>query len=47
MRHAALTYLAINCAAQIQTLIELRAIHLEQRGKMSRYGPLIVLEVLK
>lgn len=39
---------AIICAAaQIQTLIELRAIHLEQRGKMSRYAPLIVLEVLK
>lgn len=32
---------------QVQTLIELRAIHLEQRGKMSRYGPLIFLELLK
>lgn len=35
------------CCPQVQTLIELRAIHLEERGKMSRYGPLIGLEVLK
>jgi hypothetical protein len=32
---------------QVQTLIELRAIHMEQRGKMSKYGPLIALELLK
>eukprot|EP00878_Enallax_costatus_P039270 GHUV01044854.1.p1 GENE.GHUV01044854.1~~GHUV01044854.1.p1 ORF type:complete len:173 (+),score=50.57 GHUV01044854.1:193-711(+) len=32
---------------QVQTLVELRAIQLEQRGKMSRYGPLMVLESVK
>ena len=33
--------------AQVQTLVELRAIQLEAAGKMSRYGPLIALELLK
>jgi hypothetical protein len=42
-----LLMLVIVAAPQVQTLIELRAIHLEERGKMSRYGPLIGLEVLK
>ncbi|KAF6252552.1 hypothetical protein COO60DRAFT_517416 [Scenedesmus sp. NREL 46B-D3] len=32
---------------QVQTLVELRAIQLEQRGKMSRYGPLMALELIK
>eukprot|EP00879_Flechtneria_rotunda_P027651 GHRR01029629.1.p1 GENE.GHRR01029629.1~~GHRR01029629.1.p1 ORF type:complete len:158 (+),score=43.63 GHRR01029629.1:754-1227(+) len=32
---------------QVQTLVELRAIQLEQRGKMSKYGPLILLEAVK
>ncbi|KAI8476029.1 MAG: hypothetical protein J3K34DRAFT_516939 [Monoraphidium minutum] len=32
---------------QVQTLVELRAMQLEARGKMSRYGPLIALEALK
>jgi hypothetical protein len=32
---------------QVQTLVELRAIQLEQRGKMSRYGPLMALELVK
>ena len=38
---------ALPSAAQVQTLVELRAIQLEARGKMSRYGPLIGLELLK
>ncbi|WIA21530.1 hypothetical protein OEZ85_000729 [Tetradesmus obliquus] len=32
---------------QVQTLVELRAIQMEQRGKMSRYGPLMALELVK
>lgn len=39
--------IADNTLKQVQTLVELRAIHLEQRGKMSRYGPLAVLEAVK
>lgn len=35
------------CMLQVETLVELRAIQLEQRGKMSRYGPLVVLEAIK
>lgn len=33
--------------AQVETIIELRAMHMERMGKMSRYGPLTVLEVGK
>lgn len=32
---------------QIETLVELRAMYLESKGKMSRYGPLAVLETVK
>jgi len=32
---------------QVQTLVELRAMQLEARGKMSRYSPLVALELLK
>ncbi|KAJ9517478.1 hypothetical protein QJQ45_024956 [Haematococcus lacustris] len=32
---------------QVEVIYELRAMHLENMGKMSRYGPLTVLEVVK
>jgi len=32
---------------QVETIIELRAMHLEDVGKMSRYAPLIALESIK
>ncbi|PNH09016.1 hypothetical protein TSOC_004348 [Tetrabaena socialis] len=32
---------------QVETLIELRAMSLERQGKMSRYGPLVVVESVK
>jgi hypothetical protein len=31
----------------MEILVELRAMHLERKGKMSRYGPLAVLELAK
>ncbi len=45
MRAHGLTLTAI--PLQVQTLVELRAIDMERRGKMSRYGPLLLLELLK
>jgi hypothetical protein len=32
---------------QIQMLVELRGMALEQQGKMSRYSPLVVVELVK
>jgi hypothetical protein len=32
---------------QVQTLVEIRGMELERRGKLSRYGPLAVLELVK
>lgn len=32
---------------QVETLVELRAVHMEQHGKMSRYSPLLILESTK
>jgi len=32
---------------QVQVLVELRAIFLEEKGRMSRYGPLILVELIK
>ncbi len=32
---------------QVEILVELRAIHMERAGKMSRYGPLLILEGCK
>jgi hypothetical protein len=31
----------------VQTLVEIRGMELERRGKLSRYGPLAVLELVK
>jgi hypothetical protein len=39
--------LYLDLLEQVETLIELRAIHLERRGKLSRYAPLVVLESTK
>jgi hypothetical protein len=32
---------------QVETLVELRSMHLEDMGKMSRFGPLAVMEITK
>lgn len=32
---------------QVETLVELRAMHMEDMGKMSRYGPLAMMETAK
>ncbi|KAG1678952.1 hypothetical protein FOA52_013015 [Chlamydomonas sp. UWO 241] len=39
--------LYLDLLEQVETLMELRAIHMESRGKMSRYAPLVVLESTK
>ncbi|EFJ45831.1 hypothetical protein VOLCADRAFT_118302, partial [Volvox carteri f. nagariensis] len=40
-------YLWLDAIEYLETLIELRAMHLESRGKMNRYGPLMVVETVK
>ncbi|GIL42320.1 hypothetical protein Vafri_332, partial [Volvox africanus] len=37
-------YLWLDAIEYLETLIELRGMHLENQGKMSRYGPLLVVE---
>ncbi|GIL42318.1 hypothetical protein Vafri_332 [Volvox africanus] len=40
-------YLWLDAIEYLETLIELRGMHLENQGKMSRYGPLLVVETFK
>ncbi|GIL89574.1 hypothetical protein Vretimale_1866 [Volvox reticuliferus] len=40
-------YLWLDAIEYLETLIELRGMHLEKQGKMSRYGPLLVVETVK
>ncbi|GFR45188.1 hypothetical protein Agub_g6577, partial [Astrephomene gubernaculifera] len=40
-------YLWLDALEHVETLIELRGMHLEQGGRMSRYSPLMVVEVAR
>ncbi|KXZ54836.1 hypothetical protein GPECTOR_4g908 [Gonium pectorale] len=40
-------YWWLDALEHVETLIELRGIHLEQHGKASRYAPLLAVETIK